>query len=102
MTDTAAPMKIWYQSFVDPDQQTPYFRQLSNALDSLGDSSVIYHLEGITPPDVELNRVTEFRCAAQVVRNAVTAQQQEYDAFAIGHFQDGGLYETRAAVDIPC
>lgn len=101
MTDTAGPMKIWYQSFVDPDQQAPYFRQLNKALVSLGDTGVTYHLKGLSPPDQELNRVTEFRCAVQVVRNAITAQRDGYDAFAIGHFQDGGLYEARAAVDIP-
>src|SRR5262249_43218482 len=56
---------------------------------------------GIVPPDLELHRLTEFRCAHQVIRNAVAAQQQGYDGFAIGHFQDGGLYEARAAVDIP-
>ena len=58
-------------------------------------------MHGISPPDLELNRITELRCSIQVVRNAVTAQQQGYDAFVIGHFQDGGLYEARSAVDIP-
>jgi len=101
MTDTAGPIKIWYQSFVDPDQQAPYFRQLDKALMSHSDPGTTYHLKGISPPDRELNRVTEFRCAVHVVRNAVAAQRDGYDAFAIGHFQDGGLYEARAAVDIP-
>jgi Asp/Glu/hydantoin racemase len=35
------------------------------------------------------------------MRNAVIAEQEGYHAFAIGHFQDGGLYEARATVDIP-
>lgn len=95
------PMKIWYQSFVDPNQQTGYVRDLRSTLAACAGPEAGYDLYGITPPDLELHRITEFRCAAQVLRNAVMAQQQGYDAFVIGHFQDGGLYEARATVDIP-
>jgi Asp/Glu/hydantoin racemase len=101
MKDLSAPVKIWYQSFIDPKEQVGYFQDLKKALGTLGDQTVSYEVHGITPPDLELHRLTEFRCAAQVVRNAVAAQQQGYDAFAIGHYQDGGLYEARASVDIP-
>ncbi len=101
MTDVSAPIKIWYQSFIDPKEQVGYFQDLKKALGSLGDPTVNYEVHGLTPPDLELHRITEFRCAAQVLRNAVAAQQQGYDAFAIGHYQDGGLYEARASVDIP-
>ncbi|HET8579939.1 MAG TPA: aspartate/glutamate racemase family protein [Nitrospiraceae bacterium] len=94
-------MKIWYQSFVDPIQQGDYFRDLSQVLAATADPGVQYDVHGILPPDLELHRLTEFRCSAQVIRNAVSAEQEGYDAFAIGHFQDGGLYESRAAVDIP-
>jgi Asp/Glu/hydantoin racemase len=95
------PVKIWYQSFVDPGQQAAYFKDLGQALQGMADPGARFDLHGIDPPDLELHRLTEFRCARQVVRNAVTAQQQGYDAFAIGHYQDGGLYEARAAVEIP-
>jgi Asp/Glu/hydantoin racemase len=94
-------MNIWYQSFVDPKQQAPYFRQLQRQLAAFSSPGVTFHLQGLTPPDRHLNRLTEFRCAVQVVRNAIRAEAQGYDAVAIGHFQDGGLYEARAAVDIP-
>jgi Asp/Glu/hydantoin racemase len=94
-------VKIWYQSFVDPTAQTAYFKTLRQALNGLSAQGVAFGVHGITPPDLELHRVTEFRCARQVIRHAVKAQQQGYDAFAIGHFQDGGLYEARATVDIP-
>lgn len=95
------PVKIWYQSFVDPSQQAAYFRDLGQALQGTADPGVQFDLHGIDPPDLELHRLTEFRCSRQVVRNAFAAQQQGYDAVAIGHFQDGGLYEARAAVEIP-
>jgi len=98
-------MKIWYQSFVDPTAQVGYFRHLEEALQAMAGPSagtgVRYDVHGMAPPDLELHRITEFRCAAQVIRNAVSAERQGYDGFAIGHFQDGGLYEARAAVDIP-
>lgn len=95
------PIRIWYQSFVDPVQQAVYCDELARALTAVAGPGVTFDLHGIDPPDLELHRLTEFRCSRQVIRNAVTAQQQDYDAFAIGHFQDGGLYEARSAVDIP-
>ena len=94
-------MRIWYQSFVDPAEQAPYFRELGKALAAASDPGVTFDLKGLSPPDRELSRLTELRCSVQVVRNAIAAQRDGYDAFAIGHFQDGGLYEARAAVDIP-
>src|SRR5262249_20598057 len=45
--------------------------------------------------------LTEFRCAAQTIRNALDAEREGYDAFVIGHFQEPGLLEIRGAVDIP-
>jgi Asp/Glu/hydantoin racemase len=101
MKDVSAPIRVWYQSFVDPDGQADYFRYLKETLASTGDPGVRYEVQGISPPDLELHRITEFRCAAQVLHNAVAAQRQGYDALAIGHFQDSGLYEARATVDIP-
>jgi Asp/Glu/hydantoin racemase len=101
MSTEAKSIKIWYQSFVDQTQQVSYFRDLGRALHRTADPGVRFDLHGIVPPDVELHRLTEFRCAREVVRNALAAQQQGYDAVAIGHFQDAGLYEARAAVEIP-
>jgi len=101
MTLAIAPMKIWYQSFVDPAEQATYFRELAKVLAAASDPGTIFELKGIVPPDRELNRLTELRCAVQVVRNAIAAEREGFNAFVIGHFQDGGLYEARAAVDIP-
>ena len=36
-----------------------------------------------------------------MIRGAVRARDAGYDAYAIGHFQDGGLGEARSAVDLP-
>src|SRR5262249_24145320 len=45
--------------------------------------------------------LTEFRCAAQTIRNALDAEREGYDAFVIDQFQEPGLLEIRGAVDIP-
>jgi Asp/Glu/hydantoin racemase len=45
--------------------------------------------------------LTEFRCADQAIRAGIRAQQQGYDVFVLGHYQEPGLVECRAALDIP-
>ena len=93
--------RIWYQSFVDPKEQADYVQCLRQTVAQWADPTTQVDVHGIVPPDLELNRLTEFRCSSRVVSNALAAEQQGYDAFVVGHFQDGGLYEARAAVDIP-
>ena len=58
-------------------------------------------IRGITPHDNYAHPIVEFRCAREVICNAVKAEREGYDAFVIGHFQDAGLYEARSVVDIP-
>lgn len=101
MPERTRPTRIWYQSFTDPIGQAAYFGRLRKYLGSIAGPGVTVDVHGISPPDHALHRLTEFRCAAQVVRNALAAQDQGYDAFVIGHFQDAGLYEARASVDLP-
>jgi allantoin racemase len=93
--------RIWYQSFVDPAEQRPYIARLEEYLKGYADPSVCFEVHGISPPDRYLNPLTEFRCAAQVIRNAIQAEQQGYDAFVIGHFQEPGLIECRTALEMP-
>jgi allantoin racemase len=94
-------MRIWYQSFVDARQQADYIDRLGAYLASIADPGVTFDVRGMAPPDRALHRLTEFRCAVQLVRNAVAAARQGYDAVVVGHFQDSGLYEARSAVDLP-
>jgi Asp/Glu/hydantoin racemase len=58
-------------------------------------------MSGIQPGARYPHPITDFRCAAQAVANALTAEEQGYDAFVIGHFAEPGLAEARAAVRIP-
>ena len=60
-----------------------------------------FEVHGLDPPDHLFHPLTEFRCAAQAIRNAFEAERGGYDALVIGHFQEPGLLEIRGAVDFP-
>lgn len=94
-------MRIWWQSFVDPSRSEGYFERLSDHLQRLADDGTTVDVVGMSPPDRWFGRLTEFRCAALAIDNALEAAAQGYDAFAFGHFQDPGLYEARSAVELP-
>ncbi len=92
---------IWYQSFTDPDVDAAYFDRLTAYLRSVTGPGFEIDAHGIQPGDRYLHPITEFRCAAQVIANALEAQERGHAAFVIGHFQEPALSEARAAVDIP-
>lgn len=94
-------IRICYQSFTDPTVDAPYFTRLTGEIESLAGPGVAVTVIGITPGDRYLHPITEFRCAAQVIANALQAQDDGFDAFVIGHFQEPALQEARAAVRIP-
>src|SRR5262249_14697607 len=93
--------RIWYQSFVDPQSQRPYMTRLQDRLTQIASPQMSVEVHGISPPDRFLSPVTEFRCAAHAIRNAIRAEQTGCSAYVIGHFQEPGLLESRCAVDIP-
>ena len=95
------PIKIWYQSYVDYANGKIYWDRLRAHLAQIADPGTAIDVKGITPHDSYAHPIVEFRCAREVICNAVAAQEQGYDAFVIGHFQDAGLYEARSVVDIP-
>jgi Asp/Glu/hydantoin racemase len=94
-------MRLLWQSFVDQAQNAAYFERLGAHLRKLATPGTTIDLKGISPPDRDFGRLTEFRCAIQVVENALAAEQDGYDGFVVGHFQDPGLYEARSALRIP-
>ena len=93
--------RIWYHSFVDPIGQAPYVDRLRDRLQRLATPGVEVDVHGMTPPDRFFHPLTEFRCAQHTIRAALQAEQEGYDAFVIGHFQEPGLTECRGAIDIP-
>jgi allantoin racemase len=94
-------IRIWYQSFVDYANGKTYWDRLRAHLAQIADPRTVIDVKGITPHDSYAHAIVEFRCAREVICNAIAAQEQGYDAFVIGHFQDAGLYEARSVVDIP-
>ncbi|MBK0328936.1 hypothetical protein I5535_16785 [Rhodobacteraceae bacterium F11138] len=94
-------MKIWYQSYVDYENGATYWDELRAHLDRIRRPDTTIEVHGITPHDSYAHPIVEFRCAREVIANAVRAEREGYDAFIIGHFQDAGLYEARSVVDIP-
>ncbi len=94
-------MRIWYQSYVDAATAGPYWDRLREHLEKIVDPGTVVDIKGISPPDNYAHPIVEFRCAREVICNAVIAEREGYDAFVIGHFQDAGLYEARSVVDIP-
>jgi allantoin racemase len=101
MGTAVSSARLWYQSFVDPDEQSPYIDRLKAHLASIADPGFSCEVHGISPPDRYLHPLTEFRCATQVIRNAIAAEQQGFAAFVVGHFQEPGLHECKATVGIP-
>jgi Asp/Glu/hydantoin racemase len=94
-------MRIWWQSAVDPAQNEPYLTCLREYLNEIADPGTVVDVQGMAPGDRHFGRLTELRCAVLAVDNALEADAQGYDAFVLGHFQDGGLYEARSALTIP-
>ncbi len=95
------PMRIWYQSYVDYENGKTYWDRLRAHLADIVDPGTTVEVHGITPFDSYAHAIVEYRCGREVICNAIKAEREGYDAFVIGHFQDAGLYEARAAVDIP-
>ena len=101
MAATSRPARIWYQSFVHPVEQAPYIERLQAYLNDAASPDIKFEVHGLDPPDQHFHALTEFRCAAQTIRNALEAERAGYDAFVIGHFQEPGLLQVRGAVEMP-
>ena len=93
--------KVWYQSFVHPVQQAPYAQRLQAMLDAIASPGIRFEVKGLDPPLKDFDALSELRCGVQMIRNALRAERQGYDAFVLGHFQEPALVELRSAVDIP-
>lgn len=99
MSKTAS--RVWYQSYVNREVAETYISELQSYLDSIAAAGSEVVVKEMTPPDSLAHPVMEQRCARFVVKNAITAEREGYDAFVVGHMQDAGLYEARSVVDIP-
>jgi allantoin racemase len=101
MSADIVPTRIWWQSFVDPSQNEPYLRRMQAYLHEIAEPGTTVDVHGLTPPDRGFGRLTELRCSVLAVDGALRAEEDGFDAYAMGHFQDPGLYAARSAVRIP-
>lgn len=93
-------MRILWQGFVDPRVHGSYVERLLAYLRELADEGTEFEMIGLQAPDVHIHRITEARCAAQVVSHMLEAEHS-YDAIIMGHFQDSGLWDARSALEVP-
>ena len=101
MSSATERIRLRYQSYVDTSIAAPYIERLKTHLREVQGSASTIEVVELSPPDSYAHPLVEFRCAQTVVRNAIRAEQEGFDAFVIGHIQDSGLYEARSAVRIP-
>jgi Asp/Glu/hydantoin racemase len=93
--------KIWFQGATDRVHMAPYIAKVEAHLKSILEPEFSATFHTTTPPATTTHAITEFRVARALIRNAVEAERQGYDAMAITHFQDAGLMEVKSVVDIP-
>ena len=92
-------MQILWQSFTATGSK--YLRLLQEALQALAGPGVEVVVAGLDQAHPHIHRLSEARCAHQVVAANLDAARRGFDAVVVGHFQDGGVHELRAALDIP-
>ena len=93
--------KIWFQGATDRVHMAPYITKVEAHLKAILDPEFSATFHSTSPPATTTHAVTEFRVARNLIRNAVEAERQAYDAMAITHFQHAGLAEVKSVVDIP-
>ena len=103
-------IRIWHQSFADLSQLPGYAAMLAeHAAASVGPGTTVdVHgvAKGTFPPDIPPVHMHHYRWAnhiitMQVVANAMQAEREGYDAFALSCFIDPGVDLARSVVSIP-
>lgn len=105
----SARFRIWHQSMAELDVFPRYRQELAAHLERVvGDEAeVVLHgadpgtYAGVPPIDTLSSPFTFHLLLQQMLRNAVQAEQEGYDAFVLSSFTEPFLTEARSAVDIP-
>ena len=97
-------MRLWYQSLARENQSTPYGALLKNVIASCADPGTEVHIEGILQAaGIGVHyKFLEHQDTGEVIRNAIKAEKEGFDAFLVGNISDAGLAEAREVVNIPC
>jgi len=97
-------MRIWYQSDAsigfDPLWES-YEGSLKKHIDEIKLLSTVVDLHGVDHKSSEIKQQDEQFSHQQIVNNALEAQRNRYDVFAVGCTLDPGRSEIRGLIDIP-
>jgi allantoin racemase len=93
--------RIWAQGATDQVAHHNYLAALLPHVKACTDPGFEVEFNTMTPSVTTVHALSEHRFSRQVVRGAIQAERENYDAFFMNHFQDVGLYEARASVNIP-
>ncbi|HUQ73169.1 MAG TPA: aspartate/glutamate racemase family protein [Burkholderiales bacterium] len=102
-------MKIWYQSLFDAGRVPAYFDGVRKRIPGIARPGTEVHLhsmpEGVyggrTPAECVIYPYVASLHAQIILDNALRAQAEGYDVFALSSVQDPALEEARALLDIP-
>ena len=102
-------MKIWYQSLFDAGRIPAYFDSVRKRVPTVARPGTEVHLhampEGIyggrPPAEVVVYPYIAALHAQVILDNALRAQAEGYDVFALSSVQDPAIEEARSVLDIP-
>ena len=101
MNASKTKFRIWAQGATDNTGHRTYLAQLLPHMQACVDPEFEVEFHTTTPSVTTVHALSEFRFSREVIRNAIRAERESYDVFFMNHFQDVGLYEARASVNIP-
>jgi Asp/Glu/hydantoin racemase len=99
--NTTQKHRIWAQGATDQVGHRNYLAALLPHMKACTDPDFELEFKTMTPSVTTVHALSEFRFSREVIRGAVQAEREGYDAFFMNHFQDVGLYDARASVNIP-
>jgi Asp/Glu/hydantoin racemase len=102
-------VRIWYQSLVDLGRSPGYFDGLAERARAIARPGVEVDFRGMpegtygphTPADVVVYPYLASLHVQFILDNALRAESEGCDVFAVGSVQDPGLEEARSLLDIP-
>src|SRR5580692_7181521 len=98
---TTKTFRIWAQGATDQVGHRNYLAALLPHMEACTDPDFVLEFKTMTPSITTVHALSEFRFSRQVIRGAIEAEREGYDVFFMNHFQDVGLYDARATVNIP-
>jgi allantoin racemase len=93
--------RIWAQGATDQVAHHNYLAALLPHMKACCDPGFVLEFKTMTPSVTTVHALSEHRFSRQVIRGAIQAERENYDVFFMNHFQDVGLYDARASVNIP-